>query len=138
MTTKKYITSLSQNLIQVFWSKEFIVLTIMGNSIIFFFATVLYHMEYGTNPKIQGYLDALWFSFSTVTTVGYGDVTPITTMGRILGIIMMLTGTTFFVTFTALFSNAILSTKMSRVEKEISSEEEKIEELISLLKNRKN
>lgn len=138
MTTKRYITSLSQNLIQVFWSKEFIVLTIMGNSIIFFFASILYHMEFGVNPKIQNYLDALWFSFSTVTTVGYGDVTPITTAGRILGILMMLMGTTFFVTFTALFSNAILSTKISIVEKEITSEDEKIEELINLLKNRKN
>ena len=138
MTTKRYITSLSQNLIQVFWSKEFIVLTIAGNSIIFFFALVLYHMEYGINPKILSYMDALWFSFSTVTTVGYGDVTPITTAGRILGILMMLLGTTFFVTFTALFSNAILSTKISIVENEISSEEEKIEELIKLLKSRKN
>ncbi len=95
-------------------------------------------MEYGLNPKIQNYMDALWFSFSTVTTVGYGDVTPITTAGRILGILMMLLGTTFFVTFTALFSNAILSTKISIVENEISSEEEKIEELIKLLKSRKN
>jgi voltage-gated potassium channel len=138
VTTKRYITSLSQNLIQVFWSKEFIVLTIIGNSIIFFFASILYHMEFGVNPKIQSYLDALWFSFSTVTTVGYGDVTPITTSGRILGISMMLMGTTFFVTFTALFSNAILSTKISIVEKEITSEDEKIEELINLLKNRKN
>lgn len=51
---------------------------------------------------------------------------------------MMLLGTTFFVTFTALFSNAILSTKISIVENEISSEEEKIEELINLLKSRKN
>lgn len=95
-------------------------------------------MEYGLNPKIQNYMDALWFSFSTVTTVGYGDITPITTAGRILGILMMLLGTTFFVTFTALFSNAILSTKISIVENEISSEEEKIEELIKLLKSRKN
>ncbi len=44
------------------------------------------------NPdaSIRSIGDALWFSLVTMTTVGYGDLTPITAMGRLLGLIFAL------------------------------------------------
>ncbi|MFJ1705033.1 potassium channel family protein [Kitasatospora sp. NPDC088346] len=36
--------------------------------------------------------DALWWSFTTMTTVGYGDLTPTTGLGRLLAVALMLSG----------------------------------------------
>lgn len=53
----------------------------------------------GANIKSGG--DALWWSFVTITTVGYGDRYPVTTGGRIVAVIMMLVGVSLFGVFTA-------------------------------------
>ena len=54
------------------------------------------------------YLDALWWSFATTSTVGYGDIVPVTTWGKILGILLMLIGVALFGIYTALFARAII------------------------------
>jgi voltage-gated potassium channel len=51
----------------------------------------------GRHQDINSYLDALYFSVSTLTTTGFGDVTLPGTWGKILSIIMMVTGITLFV-----------------------------------------
>jgi voltage-gated potassium channel len=47
--------------------------------------------------------DALYFGLVTVATVGYGDITPKTDMGKVIATIIILGGVT---TFTALLANA--------------------------------
>src|SRR3989338_4177683 len=90
-------------------SPVFILLTLIGNSIIGLFSYLFFQLESGINPKIQTFLDALWWGFSTATTTGYGDITPISSGGKILGMILMLVGLAFFGIFTALFAEAILT-----------------------------
>ncbi len=93
-------------------SPVFILLTIIGNSLIGLFSVVFYFLESNINPKIVHFVDALWWGFSTATTTGYGDITPVTHQGKILGMILMLTGMALFGMFTALFAETILiSTK---------------------------
>ena len=75
------------NLIQ---QPVFIMLTIFGNLVIITSAVILYHLELNINPQITSLLDTLWWATSTVTTVGYGDVIPITPPGRIIGIFTMI------------------------------------------------
>lgn len=61
--------------------------------IIFVFSGLIYQVEHPINPqKFRTFLDAVYFCVATMTTVGFGDVTPMTQMGRFLTIVMILTG----------------------------------------------
>ncbi len=51
--------------------------------------------------KMSSITDAIWWSFVTITTVGYGDVTPITVGGRITGVVVMVFGIGLLGMFTA-------------------------------------
>ena len=94
-------------------SPVFITLTIAGNGLIGLSGTLFYYLEKGTNPKMVHYIDAIWWSFATATTTGYGDITPITTIGKILGILLMLMGTALFAMYTGLFAEVILNSAKS-------------------------
>jgi voltage-gated potassium channel len=62
-------------------------------TIIFIFSGLIYQVESPVNPEIFGtFLDAVYFSVVTMTTVGYGDVVPFSEPGRFLTILMILTG----------------------------------------------
>lgn len=57
--------------------------------------------------------DALWWIIVTITTVGYGDRYPVTNWGRIVGVIVMITGIGVFGTLTGFLANAFLEPKKS-------------------------
>lgn len=51
-----------------------------------------YEAEHKTNPGFATFGDAIWWGIVTLTTVGYGDIVPKTTAGRLSGVAIMLTG----------------------------------------------
>jgi len=61
----------------------------------------IYAVETGLNPSIGGFGDALWWAVVTATTVGYGDVSPVTLEGRLIAILLMVTGIGVIGVFTA-------------------------------------
>ncbi|UZQ55900.1 ion transporter [Trichothermofontia sichuanensis B231] len=64
-------------------------------AIIFIFSGLIYQTEHNHNPEIfRTFFDAFYFSVVTMTTVGFGDVTPISDTGRSLTVVMILTGVT--------------------------------------------
>ena len=63
---------------------------------------VLDHREYHTIGR------GLWFALQTVTTVGYGDVTPADTRGRIIAAVLMLTAIGFLAVITASATAALI------------------------------
>jgi len=69
--------------------------------ILFYGSTAFYFCEKGSNDLVQNYSDALWWSFITITSVGYGDIYPKTIEGRIIAIIMTLSGMGLFALITA-------------------------------------
>lgn len=64
-------------------------------------AAGVYALESDENPSLHNFGDALWWAITTVTTVGYGDVTPITPEGRLIAVLLMLTGIGVIGLFTA-------------------------------------
>ena len=50
--------------------------------------------------NIKSAEDAIWWSLVTITTVGYGDKYPVTTEGRMIGVLLMFVGVGIFGTFT--------------------------------------
>jgi voltage-gated potassium channel len=61
--------------------------------IIFVFSGLIYQVEHSHNSQaFKTFLDAVYFSVATMTTVGFGDVTPISQVGRLLTVLMILTG----------------------------------------------
>jgi voltage-gated potassium channel len=62
-------------------------------SIIFVYSGFIYQAEHSVNPSVfKNFFDALYFAIVTMTTVGFGDVTPISESGRFLTVLMILTG----------------------------------------------
>src|SRR5688500_18339124 len=53
---------------------------------------LVWAVERNSNPDLAQYSEALWWAIVTVTTVGYGDITPITTTGRVIAGVLMVTG----------------------------------------------
>lgn len=62
-------------------------------SIIFIYSGLIYQVEHPLNPDaFATFLDAVYFAVATMTTVGYGDITPVSQVGRLLAVMMILTG----------------------------------------------
>ncbi len=65
--------------------------------LLFFSATLAHLFERQAQPGAFGTIPAaLWWALSTLTTVGYGDVVPITTAGQLLGGVVMVVGFAFY------------------------------------------
>ncbi|MEO1095773.1 MAG: ion transporter [Cyanobacteria bacterium J06638_28] len=68
-----------------------IVFTIFA--IIFIYAGIIFQVEQRYHPEtFRTFLDAAYFAVVTMTTVGYGDITPVSDAGRLFTILMILTG----------------------------------------------
>ncbi len=63
---------------------EFIFLGYLLFGIVFSLGSIFYALEYGINKELHSYLDAIYWALVTVSTVGYGDISPVTDLGKIV------------------------------------------------------
>jgi voltage-gated potassium channel len=62
-------------------------------AIIFVYAGLIYQVEHPINgDQFHTFLDAVYFAVSSISTAGFGDITPISQLGRLLAVLMILTG----------------------------------------------
>ena len=60
------------------------------------------------DANIQTASDAMWWVYVTITTVGYGDRFPVTSAGRMVGVLVMTTGVGLFGTLAGFIANKLL------------------------------
>jgi voltage-gated potassium channel len=76
---------------------SFVVSKVVNLVIFVFIVTAFVYVDqHGKNAEIVNYLDALYFTLSTLTTTGFGDITMEGTVGRWLSIVMMVLGVSLF------------------------------------------
>jgi len=68
----------------------------------------MYVAEQGVNEAVSSPLDALWWGVTTMTTVGYGDVYPITPEGRVAAAVLMVLGISLFGVVTATATGLVI------------------------------
>ncbi|MGK8506918.1 ion channel [Nocardia asiatica] len=87
--------------------------------------------EYGAaDSKIHNFGDALWWSMVSVTTVGYGDVYPVTTEGRLVSLILMTLGIGL-ISFAIGTTTSWVMDQLKTVEANVESADREIAELVA-------
>lgn len=64
------------------------------------------------NVRIDSGIEALYFTIVTISTVGYGDITPVTDIGRIFVIILIIAGLSIFISAVTILSGEFLSSRV--------------------------
>ena len=97
MNRVKYYISL---LLRVFNNKR--LRTVL--SLILFFIVLFGFIFFITEPDVKSFSDGLWWALVTITTVGYGDITPMTSIGRLVASALMFLGLGLIASLTAVIS----------------------------------
>ena len=112
-----HIPKFSWILFQALRTPLLIYFALAGNILTFSGAYVFYLYEVDVNETVNNYLDAAWWALCTVSTVGYGDIVPVTIAGKIVGAFLIIVGVTFFLGFMAALvsiMSAIISEEHAR------------------------
>lgn len=111
----------------------------------------------GIDPAVESVWEGLWWAWVTITTVGYGDVVPVSGEGRVIGAILILIGVGLFAMLTASISVLFISrsdeemeenlhqqmrdnetkamTLLSSIEKKVDKIEQQLDELLEKKKD---
>lgn len=99
-------------------------------------ATGIYIVEKGVTVNSVG--DALWWAVVTVTTVGYGDVSPQTAEGRLIAVVLMFVGIGVISAFTATIASFFVGQDQEKdseeIEQRLSLVEAKLDEVLRELR----
>jgi len=71
---------------------EFIFLGYMLFGVTFTFGSIFYLLEFGINEELGSYLDAIYWALVTISTVGYGDISPVTELGKVVSMFGIIFG----------------------------------------------
>jgi hypothetical protein len=113
----RFMWSFSKSLALSLKRPVFVYLTTISFTVMGLSSLTFYLIERTANPKITNWFDAFYFTVTVMTGVGLGDIVPMTVLGRLLAIAMMLIGTAIFVCFTAALGASILQIELEHTER---------------------
>lgn len=87
------------------------------------------------DAQITTLIDAFWWASATVTTVGYGDVVPVTELGRTIGIALMFIGISIIGTFISALGARLVGSRLKKHESVESSTKSLIIKKINEIEN---
>ncbi len=82
--------------IREFFQDQLVIYSIILTLVLVILVFVIFFTEHTSNSSFHTLFDAFWYALVTITTVGYGDITPVTIGGRIAGFALLLFGVIAF------------------------------------------
>ena len=90
----RYSSAMKRITLALYAAKEELIIFTFASFVLLYLAAVgIYHFEHAAQPEVfRSIFDCLWWSVATLTTVGYGDIFPITDGGRFFTFIVLMIG----------------------------------------------
>lgn len=70
---------------------------------------LFYYLEAGQNPQVLSFFDVFWWWVVTSTTLGYGDIVPVTDAGRIVAVFAIVVGFFIYTNLVAIIAESVHS-----------------------------
>ena len=97
--------------------EEMILFTILAVMLLYFSAVGIYHFEHRAQPEaFSSIFQSMWWAVATLTTVGYGDIYPVTTGGKLFTFFVLMIGLGVVAVPTGLVASALSNAR--EIEKE--------------------
>ena len=108
-------------------------LIVVSGGLVIISAMVVTTLERSRNPELGSFPDALWWAIVTITTVGYGNQEPVTFFGRIVAVVLMITGVGFFgaiaANLAAFFVKKDEGSQIQQIQHDISEINKKLDQI---------
>lgn len=93
-----YVTKQLKQHFRFFTRNEEIIFSALNLLVFIFVVTAfVFVLQQEVNPAINDYIDALYFTITTLTTTGFGDVILVGSQGRLLAVVVMIVGVALFI-----------------------------------------
>lgn len=102
----------------IFLAKEELIIFILASLVMIYLAAVgIYHFEHYAQPEVfRSIFDSLWWAVATLTTVGYGDIYPVTMGGRLFTFFVLLVGLGLVAVPTGIIASSLSAVRRKEVE----------------------
>lgn len=88
--------------------EELVIFTLASVVLIYLSAVGIYHFEHAAQPEVfRSIFDSLWWAVATLTTVGYGDIYPITIVGKLFTFFILMVGLGLIAVPTGIIASAL-------------------------------